>query len=55
MAGDDIVYARESLPVAAPDLVVVETVDGHWQVVAVSEQLAKLFGTSPAGMRNHPA
>jgi transcriptional regulator with GAF, ATPase, and Fis domain len=52
MADDDIVYAEDRLPVAAPDLVVVETVDGRWQVVTVSAPLANLFETDPAEMRN---
>ena len=52
MAGDEITYANDRLPVAAPDLVVVEVGEGSWQVVSVSDQLAALFRSSPAAMRN---
>lgn len=43
MAEDGQTYARSFLPVAAPDLVVAETVDGGWQVISVSEKLAAFF------------
>lgn len=52
MAESELTYSQGFLPVAAPDLVVAETVDGRWQVVSVSEQLAMLFELTAKEMKN---
>ncbi len=52
MAEGGQTYTENCLPVAAPDLVVAETVDGRWQVISASEQSAALFGLPVAEMRH---
>lgn len=51
MAKDEMTHIPERLPVAAPDLVIEETAEGGWQILAVSETLAALFGMAPEKMR----
>lgn len=51
MVGSERNYSQSCLPVAAPDLVLAETVDGSWQVISVSEQVAPLLESTPKDMQ----